>query len=85
MVFIVRAAAGVRWDGWFPVVRAVADVVFFKKRFFLSTQTGEPTVLWFGNPVSLVPVWGGETHPSGRRPPVCELVDRAGTPRRART
>ena len=33
----------------------------FRKRIFLSTQTGEPTVLWFGNPVSLVPVRGTVT------------------------
>ena len=66
-------------------VHTEADVFFFKERFFSQTKTGEPTVLWFWIPVSLVPVWGGETHPSGRRPPVCGLVGRAGTPRRART
>ena len=37
-------------------VCAVVNVFSFRKRIFSSTKTGEPTVLWFWIPVSLVPV-----------------------------
>ena len=42
-------------------VCAVIHVFSFRKRIFSSTKTGEPTVLWFWIPVSLVPVSGTDT------------------------